>query len=323
MREHRAVFVRAHGERIVRAQRLRERARRPHAPRNRPDHTRRASRGSSACPVCEAAPGPRAPHARPRRDRAGCERSASSTAATSAGWQCVSHALAQRLRFRRRKLPALHEVDFAEPGEIGEAARVVERRLVGDERDVEVVAQAAQQFGDAPRAAVPRRKHGERRDDQQTRPRWPFVVRGAQSVAVRRSAQRDGFAVRSGEPRRRRTAAANARAPAAGETRPTAWPKRASSRWLAYGSSHARAIIHARAKPPMPWRAAKSQRLRSTMRSISSLGIEAGGRHPMLVRGVRPRTEEDAQAIAPGAHAPLGVLPVERVVAAALAHVAA
>jgi hypothetical protein len=36
--------------------------------------------------------------------------------------------------------------------------RVVERRLVGDERDVEVVAHSAQQFGDASRAAVPRRE---------------------------------------------------------------------------------------------------------------------------------------------------------------------
>ena len=210
-----------------------------------------------------------------------------------------------------------------EPGEIGEAARVVQRRLVGDERDVEVAAQAAQQFGDAPRAAVPRRKHGERRDHQQTRPRGRFVVRAAQPVAVRRSTQRDGLAVRSGEPRRwqglRRT---RARQPLR-ETRPRAWPRRASSRWLAYGSSQARSIIHARPKPPMPLARIEEPAVALDDPVDFVAGIEAGGRHPMLVRGVRPRTEEDAQAVAPGAHAPLGILPIERIVAAARTHVAA
>ena len=167
---------------------------------------------------------------------------------------------------------------------------------------------------------MPRRKHGERSDHQQTRARWSFAVRTAQSVAVRRSAQRDGFAVRSGEPGRwRRLRRTRARQPPAKHAHCLAEAGElalACIRQLAGARHHpgAREASDAVAHGEEP-----AVALDDPVDFVA--GKEAGGRHPVLVRGVRPRTKEDTHAIVPGAHAPLGVLPIERIVAAALTHV--
>ena len=199
----RAVFVGAHGERIVGAQRFRESVRRPHAPRNRTGpYASCRSRIQRVRRRAKPYQRPRAPRARRRRDRAEANaalprpprRAPDGNACACARAASRSSAGASSLRCTRWIV--------AEPGEVGEAARVVERASSVTSATSNASAQAAQQFGDAPRAAVPRRKHRERRDDQQTRPRWPVVVGGAQAIAVRRRTQRDGFAVRSGEPGR-------------------------------------------------------------------------------------------------------------------------
>ena len=149
----------------------------------------------------------------------------------------------------------------------------------------------------------------------------PSSFARAQSVAVRRSTQRDGFAVRSGEPGRwqglRRT---RARQPPAKHARRLAETRElalACVRQLAGARHHPRTLeasdALARSEEP-------AVAFDDPVDFIA--GIEAGGRHPVLVRGVRPRAEEDTHAIVPGAHAPLGILPIERIVAAALTHVA-
>jgi len=57
---------------------------------------------------------------------------------------------------------ALHEVDRVQVIHVGQAARVIESRFVGNQHDIEMVAQCPYQFGDANGAAMPRRKHRER-----------------------------------------------------------------------------------------------------------------------------------------------------------------
>ena len=131
-----------------------------------------------------------------------------------------AHARAERgRRVALGNLRALHQMDRAEAVEVREAARVVQRRLVGDERDVEVRSEPAHQFGDAAAAAVARREHGERRDDEHARPRARACVRRAQPKAVRRTRDRDGCARRFGQPRRRGWLRRAARARADGQTR--------------------------------------------------------------------------------------------------------
>ena len=61
----------------------------------------------------------------------------------------------------------LHEHDRAQSVEMLETARVVQRRLIGQEHDLEFASQALQEPFNAPCAAVARGKDAERRDEQQ------------------------------------------------------------------------------------------------------------------------------------------------------------
>ncbi len=72
-----------------------------------------------------------------------------------------------------------------------QAAGVVESRLVADEDDVVCHAQAAQQLGDAARAAVPRGIHRERRDEQHARSPRAVAGRRPQPAGVRRAGEDD------------------------------------------------------------------------------------------------------------------------------------
>src|SRR6266849_7257275 len=72
---------------------------------------------------------------------------------------------AAAVRVRR----SLHKMDGVQAVEIGEATCVVKRRLVGNQHNVEIASQFAQQPVDAACAAVSRWKNTERGDEQHAR----------------------------------------------------------------------------------------------------------------------------------------------------------
>ncbi len=81
------------------------------------------------------------------------------------------HPGGERCRFgAARGIVALDDANRAQSGEIGKAARIVERRLVADQHDVVVRPQTPQQLGHPAGASVARREHRERRDQQQPQP---------------------------------------------------------------------------------------------------------------------------------------------------------
>jgi hypothetical protein len=86
-----------------------------------------------------------------------------------------------KARRRRPAIAALHEAHVQEPVEVGEASRVVQRRLVAQEPDVHRALESAHQLGHAASTAVTRRKHGKRRYEQHGR---RIVAALAQTEAV-------------------------------------------------------------------------------------------------------------------------------------------
>src|SRR5450755_610226 len=96
---------------------------------------------------------------------------------------------------------SLHKMNGVQAVEIGEAARVVKGRFVGNQHNVEIAPHFAQQPVDAACAAVSRWKNTERGDEQHARP-WSRCTLGSrfrlgahgspQPVAVRWNKLSDG-----------------------------------------------------------------------------------------------------------------------------------
>ena len=128
---------------------------------------------------------------------------------------------------------ALDQMDGVEPVEVGEAARVVERRLVGHEHDVEFGAERPQDLGDAARAAVPRRKQANGVTTSMRRRAGRCASRPAQPVAERRPVQRRRLPARAGGQRRRGSGCGVRRAARRRRNTPAASAQAANSRWLA------------------------------------------------------------------------------------------
>jgi hypothetical protein len=205
----------------------------------------------------------------------------------------------------------LHEAHFAQAVEVGEAPGVVERGLVADEGDVELLLLPAHELGDPARAAVAGREDRERRHEQHASPR-----RRTQPKAVRRMQAR----VDQGRRHERlgRAPPRNALAQHAGRLRHACELALALIGKLARSREKPRRTAGAGAVPQIEQHAVA---LDDPHQRPAVVEARRGGAVP--VRHSRARAEHDRVSVAPRPYAPLDVLPIERIVGAAAAEIAA